>query len=387
MTTDVNPMTTVLVVDDHPLNRKAMSSVLAHAGYRILEAGDGSEGFEIARQQRPDLAIVDILMPIMDGYEMVRAIRSDPGICRTPVILYSSTFSEGESQSLARSYGVQGLLSKPFKRGDVLELVSQALKSAVDPVPVFANPGAVEAEKARVLTAKLSEKIAELEESLAQHSVLSKRLVKVREEERTRIAREIHDDLGQTLSVLNVDLDYVQHNVPRRFRKIHARIELMQSVIERTIRTVQRIAMDLRPGHLDELGLGAAIDWQLREFGQRTGIRIHSVQVEDIAGLTNDQATGLFRVFQEALTNIIRHAKASSVEVQLRIHNGCVVLKLADDGVGITPGQIADRNSIGLLGMTERIQSLGGELSISNRAGSGTELTASIPLRLDAQTN
>jgi PAS domain S-box-containing protein len=220
---------------------------------------------------------------------------------------------------------------------------------------------------------------AELEKSLVQLRALSGRLEKIREEERTRIAREIHDDLGQSLTALKMDLTTLEESMPRK-PELARQCAGMHELIDRTIGTVQKISSDLRPGHLDELGLGAAIEWQRHEFTRRTRIPCEVTQMDDIQGLDDARATAIFRIFQEALTNIVRHAQATRIQVRVRREAGAVVLEVRDNGRGIARDQLDNKKSIGLLGMRERAQALGGEARISGVPGEGTTVLVRIPL-------
>jgi PAS domain S-box-containing protein len=204
-----------------------------------------------------------------------------------------------------------------------------------------------------------------------------------REQERIRVAHIIHDELGQMLSMLKLDLDAL----PLKFRpegvvaqKAFARrIAAMRRQIEGSISTVRRIAAELRPGALDHLGLTAALSWQIDEFASRTGIRCRSRGLAHDLYLPAAQATAVFRIFQEILTNILRHAGASAITLNLRRKSTWFTLEVADDGKGITPAHLSDPHSLGLFGMRERAFLFGGEVRFSPRPGGGTVVTLSMP--------
>jgi signal transduction histidine kinase len=211
------------------------------------------------------------------------------------------------------------------------------------------------------------------------------RIEEAREEERTNIAREIHDELGQALTALKLDLALVARRLEKRnghgtVDDLQAKLEEMASSTDDIIGTVRRISAALRPGILDDLGLRAALEWQAEEFSRRTGTPC--VVKADVGDLHLDRglATAVFRIFQEALTNVTRHAQATSVECHLWLERGSLKLDIADDGVGVP--EIAPRSSsLGLLGMRERARRCGGECTIRRRQPRGTIVALSVPLK------
>ena len=218
----------------------------------------------------------------------------------------------------------------------------------------------------------------QLKQTNAQLRQLSARLQSIREEERTRIAREIHDVLGQQLTVLKLDIAWLHKRLPGE--AFTERTAVLLSAVDETLQSVRKLATELRPGVLDDLGLIAAIEWQCREFEARTGIRcsMHT-HIHDLA-CTHEISTAVFRIFQETLTNIMRHARASAIRISISIDDDILVLKVNDNGRGITQEEISNSRSLGLLGMRERISGVGGELRISGEPGRGTMVKLTIPL-------
>ena len=224
-----------------------------------------------------------------------------------------------------------------------------------------------------------------LRTSQEQLRALSGRLESAREEEGARIAREIHDELGGSLTGLKWDLDRIDKILaePGAGITIHAvrdRIPAMRSLIDSTIATVRRISSELHPAVLDDLGLIAAIEWQVQQFQSRTGIGCLYANVLKTAHLDRDRSTAVFRIFQEALTNVIRHAKATTIEIALQEAGGYLELEVKDNGRGITDDERGHARSLGLLGMQERALLVGGEVSIRGAAGHGTAVTVRVPL-------
>jgi signal transduction histidine kinase len=208
---------------------------------------------------------------------------------------------------------------------------------------------------------------------------LTAHLQQVREEERKRMAREIHDVLGQTLTALRLDLDWLSQSLRPGEQTLTRKIADMSALVVSTIRSVRRIATELRPVVLDDLGLAAAIQWQAREFSERTGVDCRLRAPPDDDGLDPDAAATLFRIFQEALTNIARHARATLVETALRRDGEHLVLEVWDNGRGITDAERENPDSLGVVSMRERAMLLGGSLEITGFAGRGTRLRVAVP--------
>ena len=233
------------------------------------------------------------------------------------------------------------------------------------------------------LTDEITERkrvVEELRNSREQFRDLAAHLQSVREEERSQMAREVHDGLGQSLTALKMDLSWLGKKMPGDQDPLQKKINSMSGHVDETVKMVRHIATELRPGVLDDLGIVAAIEWQLHEFQDRSGIACKfSSQVETIP-LGKGQSTAVFRILQETLTNVARHAEASQVEVCLEEKNGDVVLRVSDDGRGIEESNVSDSKSLGLLGMRERAFLFGGEVRIEGRPGEGTTVTVRIPL-------
>jgi PAS domain S-box-containing protein len=222
---------------------------------------------------------------------------------------------------------------------------------------------------------------ADLQESYERLRALAANLELVREEERTQIARELHDQLGQALTAMKFDLAWLTDRLGKTDTTLAQKAKAVTTQMDTMIKTVRRIATELRPGMLDDLGLAASIEWQAHDFEKRTGIACEVSAPAELLPLTRAQSLALFRIFQEALTNVARHANAHQIEVQLAATLETATLQVHDDGRGIQAGKIAGRHSLGLLGMRERAQRLGGTFDIQSVPGDGTLVTVSIPLK------
>ncbi len=216
----------------------------------------------------------------------------------------------------------------------------------------------------------------DLQRSRDQLRALAVRLQNVREEERTRVAREIHDELGQALTAIKIDLSSLSHDVP--VERKH-RYESIMKLADETIQSVRRISTELRPAILDTSGLVAAVEWAAEEFEARTGIHCRLDLPQDEIFIDQDTATALFRILQETLTNVARHAHATEVSVRLAREVGNLNLEVHDNGKGVGEEQLSAADSLGILGMRERALLLGGELTITGAVGKGTTVIARIP--------
>jgi len=216
---------------------------------------------------------------------------------------------------------------------------------------------------------------------------LSSHLEIIREEERTNIAREIHDELGQQLTGLKMDASFLSKKIPATDKATRERIAGMMTLIDDTVKTVQRISSELRPGILDDLGLIDAIDWQSQEFQKRTGTScIFTTSLSEMK-FDRDLATGIFRIYQETLTNVARHARASSIQTRLEFGSNELLFTVEDNGTGFHEKEIRNKNTLGLLGMKERAMMFGGKLTIDSRIGKGTTIAVQVPYFEGARKN
>ena len=221
----------------------------------------------------------------------------------------------------------------------------------------------------------------QLEQSRHELRRLSASVVEAREEERRRIARELHDELGQRLSAMKMELSTLAHDIHNR--TYDRRVSAMIDMLNETVASVRRIASDLRPMMLDDLGLNAAIEWLVRESAQRMGIEITVRLGEVDPALDGPASTAVYRMVQEALTNVARHARATDVSIDMRQIGNELVLTVHDNGIGF-PSTRRKEGSFGLIGIRERAYMLGGTLDIENPPGGGGRLTVRLPLQTPA---
>jgi signal transduction histidine kinase len=201
----------------------------------------------------------------------------------------------------------------------------------------------------------------------------------VREEERTRVAREIHDELGQALTAIKIDLTALLRELPTDKGPVVQRSQSVLKRLDETIQSVRKIATELRPGILDDLGLVAAVEWAAEEFQARTGTKCRVSLPDGEIAMDPERATALFRIFQETLTNVARHANATEVNARLGTENGDLVLEVHDNGQGIDEKELLAGRSLGIMGMRERAWLLHGDFTIGSVPGQGTTVKVRIP--------
>src|SRR5258705_5714055 len=206
----------------------------------------------------------------------------------------------------------------------------------------------------------------------------------IRERERADISREMHDVLGQALTALKIDISRLRKKVLTKSdggrAMMSESLENIEGLLNETIASVKNLSTELRPGVLDKLGLAAAIEWQCEEFGRRTGIKSEChIPPKDLF-ISAEKSTALFRILQEALANVARHSEATSVRIELSVDKSNVILTVKDNGRGITEDEILAPQSLGLLGMRERAELLGGRFTVEGKRGAGSILRASITL-------
>lgn len=356
--------TRILMIEDDIADAELVKFALREAGLAFeLRCVDNQEDFlEELQHGDPDIILSDYALPSFDGLSALRlAKQKRPEL---PFIFVTGTLGEE-------------LAIETLKNGATDYVLKTRLSRLVPAVHRARREAEERAERRHA-----EEKLRESHEQLRALSIY---LQHVREEERTRIAREVHDELGQELTGLKFDLSSLATRLPRDQRQFQDDVKAMLAQIDAIIQTVRRISTELRPSVLDDLGLAAAIEWQTHEFQTRTGLQSRITLNVHSPVIDQELNTAFFRIFQETLTNVMRHANATKLEVRLTEEGGKLVLEVKDNGRGITEAQTANSRSIGLLGMRERAALLGGEFQIRGVAGKGTSVTVRIPLRRAAK--
>jgi signal transduction histidine kinase len=310
-------------------------------------------------QHPPALILSDYSLPGFNGHDALSIAREKRP--ETPFIFVTGTMGEEVAIETLKSGATDYVLKTRLTR--LVPAVTRALREAEERM-------------------QHRRKDAQLRVSHEQYRALSVYLQSVREEERTRIAREVHDELGQALTSCKLDLAWIANQLPRDLRPLLDKARALSAHIDSTIQTVRRISTELRPGVLDHLGLVAALEWQANEFQNRTGIKCDVRNNLCGPQLEQSLSTTLFRIFQETLTNVIRHAGATHVSVDLKENQARITMEVKDNGRGISTTEITRTKSMGLVGMRERATLLGGVFRIGRLArGHGTRVRVSIPCR------
>lgn len=450
-------MKTILLADDDANLRELARLTMTDPEYRILEAADGKEALELARSKRPDLLVLDWMMPGLSGLEVAQNLRQDPATAHIPVIMLTAKAQE-KAREQGRTVGVHSYLVKPFSPLDLREKIQSIWKepavqreidrhakevlkdTIVNSLPVHTDHTqlmlyardlrrVIEAEhkKAQALakankdlqakiaerkrieealqhaqaelerrvqerTAELSKTNAQLTQEIAARKqaeealhTLSRQVLEAQENERRRLARELHDEIGQALTALKFNL----HAAQRQPGTLTARLEDSLGIADRTLKQIRDLSLDLRPSLLDDLGLVAALNWYMERQAERVGFVAHITTDPLLLDVSPTIATTCFRVVQEAVTNVIRHAQAKDVWIELRQSNAALFLILRDNGVGFNVPAAQERAalgvSMGLPGMQERVCLVGGQLTISSTSEQGTEISASFPLKMKGE--
>ena len=359
----------ILAVDDEPRTLYALKELLDAPEQVVVLASSGEEALQQVLRHDFAVILMDVRMPGMDGFETAQLLRSRERTRRIPIIFLTGASEDIESIFRGYELGAVDYLVKPV-------LIPEVLRSKV---AVFTDLHAKSAELRREVSERMAaeERLRRSEEQLR---MLAGHLLSVREEERAHMAREIHDELGQVLTALKMDVSWIAKGLTDDQREIKEKTQSMGRLIDATVKTVRRIAVGLRPEVLDDMGLVAAIGWQTRDFQKRTGIRCKVDLPENVGKFRHEVATAVFRIYQEILTNVVRHSKATRVEVSLAQVQDNLLLEVRDNGVGMPAAEPGGKRSLGLLGMQERALLFGGSVAFDSQPGKGTYVTLTIPL-------
>ncbi|PYX63137.1 MAG: histidine kinase [Acidobacteria bacterium] len=343
----------ILAVDDDSRSLMALQGLLRDMPLNVVTAKSGDEALRCVLKQDFAVILMDARMPGVDGFEAARLLTS----------------AYEDAPSVARGYeaGAVDYIVKP--------LMPEILKSKISVfVDLYRNNA--------MLSQQIKERrIAEEHLRASQQSLraLAAHLQSVREEEWTRIAREIHDQLAQALTGLKMDVAWITSRLPEGSKALRQKAHSMSGLIDATMESVHEIMTQLRPEVLDRLGLSAAIGWQAGEFQRRSGIRCNvSLPAEDLL-LDRDRSTAVFRIFQELLTNVARHAGATRTDVAVRSDSDELVLTVEDNGRGIDAEVAHSPKSFGLMGVRERVLPFGGRVDIKGVRGEGSRVTVALP--------
>jgi signal transduction histidine kinase len=337
----------VLVVDDEELNRILLATNLQESGYAVETAEDGQQALQMLRAQPFDAVLLDLIMPRIDGYQVLAEMKQDAALRRIPVIVISA-MDDMDSIVRCLELGATDYLAKPF------------------------NPVLLHARIRGSLASLHEERMAILREQFAQ-------VTTAQEEERQRIARELHDGLVPVLASLNIRLHTIGKHLAKESHPLVSEIDELADQAQASSRDIRRLIHDLRPAALDELGLVPALREHLTHCEREHGLAFE-LAAEVTERLPAAVETALFRIVQEAVNNVLQHARAQQVSVTLVRREDHVELRVVDDGQGFDSQLPRSGRHVGLWSMRERVEQLGGQFEVRSIPGQGTTLTAVVPL-------
>lgn len=358
----------VLAVDDDARNLNALQGLLSDMPLRVVTAKSGEEALRCLLREDFAVILLDARMPGMDGFEVAKLISARERSRHTPIIFLTGAYEDTPSMTRGYEAGAVDYIIKPLR--------PEILKSKIS---VFVDLYRKNAALVREIKERKAAE-AHLKASEQSLRALAAHLVSVREEESRRIAREFHDQLGQELTSLKMDVNWIASRLPGEAEALRERAQAMSNQIDATVDSVRQIVSRLRPEVLDHLGLEAAISWQADEFQRRSGIRCHVTLAGDAVELDQPRSTALFRILQELLTNVARHANATRVEVAVGSDSaGQIVLAVEDNGRGIDGDIATSPKSLGLMGVRERVLPFGGRVDVQGGRDKGTLVRVAVP--------
>ena len=357
----------ILIVDDDHSTRKSLTLIFQKKGYDTETVSTGREALEKAQGRFFNLVLLDIRLPDGAGVELIAPLKEmHPDMA---VIMITAYASLGTAVR-AMNQGASAYINKPLNMHEVLATVGEVL------------------EKQRLVmdNAQLLEAVTKHREELQR---LSTQLIHAQEAERKRISQELHDEMGQALTAMSINLSVIEKEMPPQLTlMIGERLEETAFLVDQTLEQVRELALNLRPSMLDDLGLLPTLRWYVGRYAKRLSLKVELEAIDLEERLPREMETVLYRMVQEALTNIAKHAQASSVHIRMEGKDSTVSMAIEDNGRGFDTDEVEARErserGAGLLGMRERISNLGGSLSIRSRPGQGTHLSAELPLDTEA---
>ncbi len=378
----------ILAVDDTPINLELLEGILSTRGHSLRMALSGEEALRRIGEKRPDLVILDIMMPGMDGFEVCEQMKTREDTADVPVIFVSALNETGHKLEAFHAGGAD-YITRPFEALEVLARVESQLR-----LRDFQTRLEV---KVRERTAELSDANRELEQEIQERRrteqelksshrrlrELSAHLLHSREEEKAQIAREIHDELGATFTALSLDLGWIERHLENRPQEVKARVAQLRKDVSAAADVARRIQTELRPNILDDLGLSEALSWLVERFMEKSDIESLFTGEAGPVDLPDSHNVALFRIAQEALTNVARHSRASRAEVSLLHEGEDLLLEVRDNGIGIGDATFAKEGSYGIRGMHERAWAISATIEAVQPEGGGTIIRVRLP-KLDS---
>ncbi len=366
----------VLIADDNSDMRQYLARLLSEQ-YEVETAPDGQAALQAARENPPDLIVSDVMMPILDGFELLKALREDEQTRTIPVILLSARAGE-ESRVEGIEAGADDYLIKPFSARELLARVSGRLEIARLQRDRETQLRTSQAE----LEQRVQERTQELFNASEELRELSARILQAQDEERRRIARELHDGAGQLLAALGMEAANLAGEGERLSARAALSLSNIESFVAQMTQDIRTMSHLLYPPLLDEVGLQSALTEYVNGFAERSGVKVSLDVPAAIERLDRDYELSLFRIVQECLTNIHRHSGSKTASISIIHDQGALVLEVRDEGRGMSAERLSEIQSrgsgVGIRGMRERALQLSGTMSIES-GGWGTRIRVIIP--------
>ena len=360
----VKELPNILLVDDISSNLIYLKIILKGIEANLIEAESGLDALKKTEGLSLSLAILDVQMSGMNGYELAVELNKNRQTESVPIIFLTAAFPNNEQIITGYEAGAVDYIIKPLNRKILISKVHIFLQLYRQKQLIVKSHNELLRSEAEVLKGK------------EQMQLLNRHLINAREDERAAISLMIHDELGQALTALKIDLSWVRKNGGSD--TVHQKLDQLVESTNNIIRKVQRISSELHPKLLTDLGLADAIEWYCGEQQERTGLKFE-LFVEESGTKDFQTDLALFRILQEALTNVIRHAEANKVVISIHYESEGTFMVIADDGVGISQSILESSNSMGLFGMRERAIQRNGTLELGLNTPSGTKIAVFIP--------
>jgi len=371
----------ILIVDDTPTNLGVIVSFLQSAGFGIRIARSGESALKRVQYNHPDIILLDVLMPGMDGFETCRRLKANEATKNIPVIFMTSLTSV-EDKVKGFEVGAVDYVTKPLAQEEVLVRVTTHLRL----LDLTKNLKAQNRQLKVTSEAETTRLFAAVSQQREQLRTLTTRLTDVQEMERKQLARELHDEMGQALTAISINLDAIEKELANNYSvRIQERLVESKQLTAVTLEQLREMSLNLRPPMLDDLGLIPTLQWYVKRYVERVGIEVAFTAVNLADRLSPEIETTLYRIVQEGLTNVARHAQAAHVTLSLQRKQHQVFVVIADDGKGFDIEAVINRpmpdHGAGLLGIRERTILLGGKFDIQTAVNRGTQLSILIPTR------
>lgn len=375
---------TILTVDDNDALRYTLTRALKSGGYTVIEARTGSEALNLA-DKSPDLITLDLNLPDIDGFEICRRLKANPNTAHIPVLHISATFVDPEHRIRGLEGGADAYLAEPISGDELLATVGALLR--MKQAEKEARLRSEEAEKARLdlmkaheeLEMRVKQRTAELATKTEEIRELTGRLLKSQDDERRRIARELHDSTGQMLAAMKINLDMVNSKTSGMDDEAKSLVSDTIAITDEMNRQLRTMSYLLHPPLLDESGLRSALQWYVDGFAQRSGIEVKLDISPEITRLASDLELAIFRIVQESLTNIHRHSQSATATIRIAPVAQNLELEVLDSGKWAPANAKRFVPGMGIMGMQERMRLMGGTFDVIP-SETGTTIRAIVPL-------